>query len=100
MQYAELLDLLPLQEQGKMELGLSTMNQVMDRLGKPQDQVPMVHIAGTNGKGSVAAFTERILREAGYKVGLYISPSLVEFNERIQINGQATSDDQLSLIHI
>ena len=95
MQYAELLDLLPLQEQGKMELGLSTMNQVMDRLGKPQDQVPMVHIAGTNGKGSVAAFTERILREAGYKVGLYISPSLVEFNERIQINGQATSDDQL-----
>ena len=95
MQYAELLDLLPLQEQGKMELGLSTMNQVMDRLGKPQDQVPMVHIAGTNGKGSVAAFTERILREAGYKVGLYISPSLVEFNERIQINGQASSDDQL-----
>ncbi len=91
MQYAELLDLLPLQEQGKMELGLSTMNQVMDLLGKPQDQVPMVHIAGTNGKGSAAAFTERILRKAGYKVGLYISPSLVEFNERIQINGQATS---------
>ena len=95
MQYAELLDLLPLQEQGKMDLGLATMTQVMDLLGKPQDQVPMVHIAGTNGKGSAAAFTERILREAGYKVGLYISPSLVEFNERIQINGQATSDDQL-----
>ena len=64
-------------------------------LGDPQDKLKVVHIAGTNGKGSVAAMTERILREAGYKTGLFTSPSLRDFNERFRINGKAVEEDKL-----
>ena len=64
-------------------------------LGNPQDKLKVVHIAGTNGKGSVAAMTERILREAGYKTGLFTSPSLRDFNERFRINGKAVEEDKL-----
>ena len=55
----------------------------------------MIHIAGTNGKGSVATFLQAVLRQAGYKVGLFTSPSLTAFNERIQIDGHPVSDEAL-----
>ena len=69
--------------------------ELASMLGNPQDKLKIVHIAGTNGKGSVAAMTERILREAGYKTGLFTSPSLRDFNERMRINGKAVSEERL-----
>ena len=69
--------------------------ELASRLGDPQNKLNVVHIAGTNGKGSCAAMTERILREAGYRTGLFTSPSLIDFNERLRINGRAVSEEEL-----
>ena len=68
--------------------GLDRMRLLMDRLGNPQNRLAFVHIAGTNGKGSCTAMTARALQTAGYRTGMYISPYVVEFRERFQINGQ------------
>lgn len=95
MKYNQLVDLLPLSEEGKMVLRLDNMYLLMEALGNPQDSIPMIHIAGTNGKGSTASFVSHMLQEAGYKVGLFSSPSLIEFNERIQVNGQFITDEEL-----
>ena len=67
-------------------LGLTTMTELLKRLGNPQDDLKFVHIAGTNGKGSVLAYLSTVLKEAGYKVGRYISPTLFSYRERIQVN--------------
>ncbi len=69
-----------------MKLGLERMRRIAERLGRPQDGLRFIHLAGTNGKGSTAAFCESILRSSGYRVGLYTSPHLVSVRERIQIN--------------
>lgn len=95
MDYNTLYQMLPVRAQGEMVLGLDTMRQLMEILGNPEQRVPIIHIAGTNGKGSVAAFLYEILREAGYRVGLFTSPSLVSINERIQIDGEMVTDHQL-----
>ena len=62
-------------------------------LGNQERQLRFVHVAGTKGKGSVCAFTARVLEEAGYTVGLYISPSLVDVGERISVNGTMLSPE-------
>lgn len=68
--------------------GLDSIKELLQRLGNPQDKVRCLHIAGTNGKGSVFAFLQDILREAGYSVGRYISPTIFTYLERFQINGK------------
>ncbi|MHB1505345.1 MAG: bifunctional folylpolyglutamate synthase/dihydrofolate synthase [Sulfobacillus sp.] len=73
------------------ELGLERMERLMAKLGEPQDAVPAVHVAGTNGKGSTAAMVEAVWRLAGYRTGLYTSPHLVDWRERIQVSGQRIS---------
>lgn len=70
-----------------MSLGLERIRELLARLGDPQDSLRFVHGAGTNGKGSTCAFIARILQEAGYRVGLFTSPYIVCFEERIRING-------------
>jgi dihydrofolate synthase/folylpolyglutamate synthase len=75
-----------------IKLGLATVSRLMRGLGSPQDRFSSIHIAGTNGKGSIAAFLSSVLANGGHKVGLYTSPHLVRFNERIQINGCPISD--------
>ncbi|MEW6260765.1 MAG: folylpolyglutamate synthase/dihydrofolate synthase family protein [Thermodesulfobacteriota bacterium] len=77
----------------KLELG--TIRRMLAGLGNPQDRFKTVHIAGTNGKGSVAATLYAILMEAGYSVGMYTSPHLIQFNERIAIDGQLATDDEI-----
>src|SRR5262245_45191504 len=62
-------------------------------LGHPENKYPCAHIAGTNGKGSTAAFLEAMLRGAGYRTGLYTSPHLERVNERIQVGGEPISDE-------
>ena len=76
-------------------LGLETIENILKKLGDPHTQFKSIHIAGTNGKGSVASALANILYRAGYKVGLYTSPHLVRFNERIQINNQPISNDRV-----
>ena len=78
-----------------IKLGLENISTVLNGLGNPQLNTPTIHIAGTNGKGSTAAFCESILRNAGYKVGLYTSPHLNHFGERIQINRVPLSENEL-----
>ncbi len=65
---------------------------LMEKLGNPQDTFPVIHVAGTNGKGSVCAYITSVLTERGYKTGTFTSPHLVRMNERIQINRQPVSD--------
>ncbi len=76
--------------------GLSRISALCEKLGNPQDKLKFIHIAGTNGKGSVSAYISCILEDAGYKVGKYISPNLMRVNERISICGRDISDADLS----
>ena len=76
--------------------GLERPAELLRRMGSPEKQLKYIHIGGTNGKGSTAAMTASILKEAGYKVGLYTSPHLYRFNERIQINGVEIADQDLA----
>ena len=78
-----------------IKLELSTISAILKKLGNPQRRYRTIHIAGTNGKGSVAAMLATILRLAGYRTGLYTSPHLVRFNERIRINGRPISNDRV-----
>jgi dihydrofolate synthase/folylpolyglutamate synthase len=71
---------------------LNNVRAVLERLGHPERQFPSVHIAGTNGKGSVAAMVESVLRAAGYRAGLYTSPHLERINERIAVGGRPVDD--------
>lgn len=76
-------------------LGLSTMESILNKLGNPQNNFKCIHIAGTNGKGSVASSLSSILHTAGYKTGLYTSPHLISFNERICINNLQITDAEV-----
>lgn len=78
--------------------GLARIKRLLYYLGNPEENLNIIHIAGTNGKGSTAAILERIYREAGYKTGLYSSPHFFHFNERIKINGKACSTNNLAEI--
>lgn len=75
--------------------GLSRIDTLLGMLGHPERSVKYIHITGTNGKGSTCAMLAAILRQAGYKTGLYTSPYIFRFNERMQINGTPISDDAL-----
>lgn len=75
--------------------GLENIQELCDYLGNPQDDLQFVHIAGTNGKGSTCSMLASILTEAGYKVGLFTSPHLVDFSERIRINGEVISQEYI-----
>ncbi|MBD5106315.1 MAG: bifunctional folylpolyglutamate synthase/dihydrofolate synthase [Lachnospiraceae bacterium] len=77
-------------------LGLENIAELCARLGNPQKDLKFIHIAGTNGKGSVLAFVSTVLQKAGYKVGRYISPTIFDYRERIQINGNMISKQALS----
>jgi dihydrofolate synthase/folylpolyglutamate synthase len=78
-----------------IRMGLEGMQALMEALGHPERQFASVHITGTNGKGSTAAFLDSMLRQGDLKVGLYTSPHLVTFHERIRINGLNISDEEL-----
>ena len=80
------------------KLGLDRITQLLERMENPQDDLKFIHLAGTNGKGSTAAFLAAIFRAAGYKTGLYTSPYIHSFHERMQVNGIAISDAQLDSI--
>ena len=70
-----------------MKLGLENITRFLDSMGNPQHRYPTIHLAGTNGKGSCAAMLASILRQAGFRTGLFTSPHLVDFRERIAVDG-------------
>jgi len=78
------------------KLGLENMNNLLEKLDNPQEKLRIIHVAGTNGKGSTCSFINSILTEAGYRVGLYTSPSIEGFTGRIRINNYNISEDRFA----
>ncbi len=87
MNYQEALKYIEKSHKFGMRLGLENSFKLLELLGNPQDKLKFIHVAGTNGKGSTCSFISNILKEQGYKVGLYTSPYLETFTERIRLNG-------------
>jgi dihydrofolate synthase/folylpolyglutamate synthase len=86
--YEEAIEFITSKDNFYIDLGLERISKVLEMFGNPQESLKIIHVAGTNGKGSVCAMLESILREAGYKTGLYTSPHIWEYTERIQICGR------------
>lgn len=95
MNYEQAIDYIEQTDTPRQRYGLEKLKQALHRMGDPQDRVPYVHIAGTNGKGSTASMLSSILNHAGLRCGLYTSPHLQRYNERFQIAGEPISDEQL-----
>jgi len=96
MNYKETMEYVEDINQYGSVLGLENIRNLLQQLGNPQDQLKFIHIAGTNGKGSILSFVSTVLTCAGYKVGRYISPTIFEYRERIQINGKMISKTDLA----
>ncbi|MDY2981616.1 MAG: folylpolyglutamate synthase/dihydrofolate synthase family protein [Fusobacterium sp.] len=82
-----------------IKLGLENIQKICDSLGNPEKNYKIVHITGTNGKGSTATIVETVLLKQGYKVGKYTSPHILKFNERIRVNGQDISDEDITKVY-
>lgn len=95
MNIQEAMDFIHQTQYKGSKLGLSNIQTLMELLGNPQDELKYIHVAGTNGKGSTSAMLSSILVEAGYNTGLFTSPYINEFNERIQVNGKNIPDEFL-----
>ena len=98
MRYDEVLNRLTSTGFFSKSAGLSRMETILAHFGNPEESLKVIHVAGTNGKGSVCAMLHGILTEAGYKTGLYTSPYIHDFRERIQINGEMIPKRKLSAI--
>lgn len=96
MQYQEALNYIHARARFGSRPGLGPIGKMLGLLGNPQEKLRVVHVAGTNGKGSTAAMTAAVLRAAGFKTGLTISPYVVDFCERIQIDGEFISQEDLA----
>ncbi len=79
-----------------IKVGLDHTVELLNRCGNPQNNFQSIHIAGTNGKGSICSMLASILMDAGYKVGLYSSPHLINFNERIRINNICITNNEIA----
>lgn len=96
MNYGQALDYIHSFERFGWDLGLDRLKILLCDLGDPQEQLRCIHVAGSNGKGSVCNMTANILKLAGYRVGLYTSPFVVDFRERFQINGEMIGKDEFA----
>ena len=96
MNYKEDIEKLTSSGMFYVDLSLDRIKSVLEKLGNPQDSLKCIHVAGNNGKGSTCAMLESILRTAGYKTGLYTSPHIYEYTERIKINGQEISKEEFA----
>lgn len=96
MFYDEALEYIRLIEADGSDYGLERERELLDILGSPDREYPIVHIAGTNGKGSVSAMLTAVLVAAGYRVGTYNSPAVLRYNERFRLDGKPLSDDKVA----
>jgi dihydrofolate synthase/folylpolyglutamate synthase len=92
MDIKEAMEYISRRDWRESRLGLERMAELLERMGNPQRRLRFVHVAGTNGKGSVCAMLASVLAAAGYTTGLYTSPYINRFNERIQVNGESIPD--------
>lgn len=95
MNYEEAMNFIQNTNKFGSVLGLDNIKELLERLGNPQDQLKVVHIAGTNGKGSTLAFLAGIFRESGYRAGRYVSPASFCYEERFRINEENISKEDL-----
>lgn len=95
IKYSEALDFIHGISRLGSKLGLERVRELLERIGCPQDKLSFVHVAGTNGKGSTCTMLSYILAEAGFKTGLYISPFVLDFRERIQVGNKMISEEEL-----
>src|SRR3989344_4059272 len=93
--YKEILGHLYRIESPKIKLGLERVQSLLDKVGNPEKKLKYIHVAGTNGKGSVCAMMQYVLMESDYKVGMYTSPHLKKFNERIRVNNNLITDREI-----
>ncbi len=98
MTYKEAMDYINSVSKKGSILGLDTTRELLKRLGNPQDELKFIHIAGTNGKGSVLADISSVLTAAGLKTGRYISPVIYSYNEKIQVDGENISNEEITPI--
>ena len=98
MNYQESIAYLDSLGQFGIRLGMDRIQQLLFVLGHPENQIKTVHVAGTNGKGSVTSMISSIFLEAGLRVGKFTSPHLVRYNERIQINEKDISDEDFAKV--
>ncbi len=98
MSYDEAMDYIHHVTWRGSRLGLERTRELLDRIGNPHQKLKFIHVAGTNGKGSTCAMIAKTLTLAGYQTGLYISPFINRFNERMQLNGEPISDELLAKI--
>ncbi len=96
MNYSEALEYIHCGFFGGTRPGLERVSELLGKLGNPQDGLRFIHVAGTNGKGSFCAMTDSVLRRAGYRTGLYTSPYIERFNERMMYDGVPVSDEELA----
>lgn len=94
--YEEVLDQIEHQRRFGNRPGAEVSALMLEKLGRPQQNMSVIHIAGTNGKGSVSAFLCSILKEAGIRTGMFTSPHLVDFRERICVDGQMISREEVT----
>ncbi len=96
MSYSQAISLLTSQKKFRIKLGLDRVLELLNLLENPQENLKIIHVAGTNGKGSTCAMLESVLRHAGYKTGLYTSPHLVDYTERLRINNNEITKNQFA----
>ena len=97
MDFEETLDWLYGFQKFGIKLGLERINHIAKELGDPQKKYKLIHVGGTNGKGSVCKFLESMLSSSGYNVGVYTSPHLQHISERIVVGNNRITDDELIL---
>ena len=98
MTYNEALDYIHSVSWRGSRPGLSRISELCEKLGHPEDSLKFIHVGGTNGKGSTCRMLSCILEKAGYRVGLYTSPFVERFNERIMLNNEDIADDDLASV--
>ena len=96
MNYKEMVEYLYDIPRFTKEKSRMNLSAILAIYGNPQDSFKYIHVAGTNGKGSVCAYLASAIQEGGYKTGLFTSPHLVRLNERFQVDGQEIADDELT----
>lgn len=98
MNYQQALTFIHSRHAAGQKVELRNITHLMERLGNPHKQLKFVHVAGTNGKGSTSTYTAAALTKAGYRTGLFISPYVIEFRERIQLDGEMIPEEELALV--
>ena len=95
MTYDEVVKKIRIRQKFGIKPGLERINKFLNLISNPQENLKFIHVAGTNGKGSVCNMIAKILASSGYKTGLFISPEVVNFRERMQLNNKMISEKEL-----